>query len=697
MLKKVLILFFGLIFLASGVYYLVRQPGIFKKSIVYNNNSSNNNFNPSQNNKNKDNIATTENLKIPWETLFLPNGNILITERPGSITILEKNTRQVINVEGVKHVGEGGLLGAAIHPNFNSNNYIYLYYTTESNNQLTNKLFRYKLNNNELSEEKLILDGIKGSSNHDGGRIAFSPDNYLYVTTGDAEDPNSAQSLTSLNGKILRINDDGTIPADNPFKNAIYSYGHRNPQGITWDPEGNLWSTEHGPSGSNTGWDELNLIEKGKNYGWPIIKGDETKEDMINPVIHSGKSTWAPASAVYYKGSILFGGLRGAALYDYDIEKKTIKENFKNAYGRIRNVAIDSEDNIYITTSNTDGRGQAKSNDDKLIPVIINRGEVVPEISQISEPPEAYKINLPKHYYQTFNNCGPATLSMVLNYYGEGTTQEELGRILRPYQNPQGDNDDKSVSLTEMASEAENRSYIALYKANGDINIIKQLTSNGIPLIVTTWLKSNEDVGHYRIVTGYDTNKKIIYQNDSYQGPNKEYGFNEFLGLWQPFNYQYLIIVPSEKTALVRNILGKDYDSNTNWKNALNRGINEENNNPQNPYPVFNQAVASYYLGQYSDTVTLYERVANKLPGKMLWYQLEPVQAYVKTNQYQKANSIIDTILNNGNRAYSELYILKGDILAAQNDKQSAKTQYETALLYNTNLKVAQTKLNSLN
>ncbi|MBI4038795.1 PQQ-dependent sugar dehydrogenase, partial [Candidatus Daviesbacteria bacterium] len=156
---------------------------------------------------------------------------------------------------------------------------------------------------------------------------------------------------------------------DNPFQNAVYSYGHRNPQGLAWDKDGNLWATEHGRSGSLSGFDELNLIEKGKNYGWPLIQGDETREGMVSPVIHSGADkTWAPAGAAFLNGKIYFGGLRGEALFEYDLVQKSMKEYFKGQFGRIRAVAV-KNGFLYITTSNTDGRGNLRAGDDKMIKI----------------------------------------------------------------------------------------------------------------------------------------------------------------------------------------------------------------------------------------------------------------------------------------------------------------------------------------
>lgn len=306
-----------------------------------------------------------DNLKIPWEVAFLPDGEILVTERPGNL--LKIKNQAVIRIEGVEHRGEGGLLGLAVHPDFAKNQWIYLYHTTQTTNGLANVVERYKLENDRLTEKKVIIAGIAGAPNHDGGRIAFGPDGYLYITTGDAEKSNLAQDTKSLNGKILRITDDGGIPSDNPFGNAVYSYGHRNAQGLSWDSEKNLFVTEHGRSFPASGLDEINKIEKSQNYGWPVIQGDQQRAGMVTPLLNSGSDTWAPAGSAFYKGRIFFGGLRGEALYEYMIADNSLKTHLKNKYGRIRAVVLGPDSNLYITTSNTDGRGFAKEADDKLI------------------------------------------------------------------------------------------------------------------------------------------------------------------------------------------------------------------------------------------------------------------------------------------------------------------------------------------
>ncbi|MEK7558557.1 MAG: PQQ-dependent sugar dehydrogenase [Patescibacteria group bacterium] len=318
-----------------------------------------------------------DNLQIPWEIAFLPDGDLLVTERSGTLKRIGKEGR-VYTIEGVKHVGEGGLLGMALHPRFRDNRLVYLYLTTATGNGLKNRVERYRLEDNRLSEKKVIIDNIPGAAYHDGGRIAFGGDGYLYITTGDASNAEFAQNIDSLAGKILRLKDDGSVPDDNPFTStgsaqaaAVYSYGHRNSQGLVWDDRGRLWATEHGRSGILSGFDELNLIEKGKNYGWPIIEGDEKKEGMETPLAQSGPDeTWAPSSIAFWNGSFFFGGLRGESLYEAKIigEKQiSLKVHFRKEFGRIRAVVLGPDGFLYITTSNTDGRGNPKVNDDKII------------------------------------------------------------------------------------------------------------------------------------------------------------------------------------------------------------------------------------------------------------------------------------------------------------------------------------------
>jgi len=310
------------------------------------------------------------NLKIPWAIAFLSDGGLLVTERTGIVQHLaiSATSTTAIPINGVKHIGEGGLLGIVLHPDFNTNHWLYLYLTTVQGSHTVNRVDRYVYEKEKFTDRKTIIENIPGALYHDGGKLAFGPDGNLYVTTGDAMQSNLSQDTNSLAGKVLRVKDDGSIPSDNPFGNAVYSSGHRNSQGLAWDDLGRLWATEHGRSGVLSGFDEINLIEKGKNYGWPVIEGDKTQEGMVAPAMNSGPDvTWAPSGLAYVNGSLFVGGLRGEALYEYVISEKKLITHFKNRFGRIRAVQLGLDGFLYLTTSNTDGRGTPMEGDDKVI------------------------------------------------------------------------------------------------------------------------------------------------------------------------------------------------------------------------------------------------------------------------------------------------------------------------------------------
>jgi glucose/arabinose dehydrogenase len=315
----------------------------------------------------------TDDLVIPWDIAFLPDGSFLITERGGRIVhLMSDGTKATIDIPRPKPKGEGGLLGIVLHPRFSENHFVYIYMTTdEDKNGTKNAVFRYAFENGSFVNEKTIISGIPGALYHDGGRLEFGPDGLLYITTGDAQTSAVAQDLSSLGGKILRLTDEGIIPRDNPYSTQVYSYGHRNPQGIAWDSAGEMWSTEHGRSGVTSGYDEINLIEIGSNYGWPTIEGPASREGMLSPVLQSGADdTWAPASLVYLNGKLYFGGLKGEALYEVTIsgEKLTnFKKHFYKEFGRIRTVRVGPDGMLYLTTSNRDGRGTPRTGDDKVI------------------------------------------------------------------------------------------------------------------------------------------------------------------------------------------------------------------------------------------------------------------------------------------------------------------------------------------
>lgn len=376
-----------------GFYYLKNQTSPQKTSLSETQQSANTTPLQSSNPEIPSETIIAEGLDTPWAIAFLPahsassaadaggpDGGILVTERPGRVRLVDTNgklqEKPVATIAGAKEIGEGGLLGIALHPNFSSNNYVYFYYTYGSEGDNTrNRVVRMTYENGQLSDEKIIVDNIPGASNHNGGRIKFGPDNYLYITTGDAQEPSLAQQKSSLAGKILRVTDEGKPTPGNFNDTYGYSWGHRNPQGIAWDSNGNLWETEHGPSGGSlgTGNDEVNLIEFSKNYGWPIIQGNQIREGMVTPVKNSTPSVaWAPGGAAFIGNSFFFGGLRGQALYEAVIQNNQITEfteHFKNKYGRIREVIAGPDGMLYISTSNQDGRGRPAESDDRIIKI----------------------------------------------------------------------------------------------------------------------------------------------------------------------------------------------------------------------------------------------------------------------------------------------------------------------------------------
>lgn len=328
-------------------------------------------------------------------------------------------------------------------------------------------------------------------------------------------------------------------------------------------------------------------------------------------------------------------------------------------------------------------------------PSLQPKSSITPEVA-VKTLPNNYVIPFRKQIFQTFNNCGPASLSMALAYFGVDISQAEIGEALRPYQIPHGDNDDKSVTFDELGEYATKFGLVYFHRPNGSIELLKKLVSNNIPVLTRTLLHKTDDIGHYRLVRGFDDQTQEFIQDDSFENRNLRFKYMDFGELWRVYNYEYLVLVPPEKMPLARAILGSEVDAQVAWKNALIAAQNEAAQNPNNPYFVFNQSVAQYYLGNYAESIRLFEQVQNQLSFRTLWYQIEPILAYQKLKQYDKVFALTEEILNNHNRAFSELYIIRGEIYLDQGNKAAARAEFEKAVFYNKNLQRAQELLDSV-
>ena len=308
-------------------------------------------------------IAT--GLQVPCGVAFLPDGSALVSERPtGEIVRIPKGggrARGVMHVPGVNANGEGGLLGLAVSPHYSSDRLVYAYMTTAGDNRIV----RFRLG----GPVHPILTGLQEASIHDGGRIAFGPDGKLYAGVGDAGNTANAQNRSSRNGKILRINPDGSIPKDNPFPGSpVWTLGHRNVQGLAWDRSGRLWATEFGQDT----WDEINLISKGRNYGWPIVEGKGSTHGgrFTNPLVTWPTDESSPSGAAILNGTLYAGALAGRRLWKIPLHgSKTGKPVavLTGRYGRLRTVVAAPGGGLWVTTSNRDGRGSPHSGDDKIL------------------------------------------------------------------------------------------------------------------------------------------------------------------------------------------------------------------------------------------------------------------------------------------------------------------------------------------
>ncbi len=307
--------------------------------------------------------------------------------------------------------------------------------------------------------------------------------------------------------------------------------------------------------------------------------------------------------------------------------------------------------------------------------------------------PTNYEIPQQLHAFQTFNNCGPASLSMLFSYHGTNISQKELGDLLRPRQHPQGIEDDKSVTISELALEAERRGFSAYHRPGGSITLTKLLIAHDYPVLVRTWLNATDDIGHYRVIRGYDDQTQELIQDDSLQGKGLRYDYSDFENLWLPFQSEFLVIAPLEKAEELENMLGDLASASKAWELFYEQTEDELELDPQNSVHVFNQSIAAFHLGKYEQAVQLYEQVAPALSQRMLWYQIQPIEAYLHVGEYDKVFALTNGILSGPNKAFSELYMLRGQAHEQRGNRPAARQEYEKAVLYNQNLLSAQTLL----
>lgn len=329
-----------------------------------------------------------QNLNVPWSIVFTSKERWLVSERAGSVRVVENNTlaAQPLITFNASSKSEEGLMGLALDPDYATNKLVYACYAYASGGKLIDRVVRFEDKGASAGSPIIVIDGIPAAVNHAGCRLSFGPaDKKLYITTGDATNKTNAQSQSSLAGKILRINSDGSIPSDNPFAgSAIWTLGHRNSQGLAWQPGTNqLYATEHGPTAGGDalvgGGDELNLIVKGANYGWPVVSHDKTDPRFVTPLITATPAI-APAGATFYTGTLLpqfknnllFAGLKGEGIYRVIFDAKdnqkigTYQKISDITVGRVRDIQQGPDGALYIMTSNTDGRGSARAGDDAI-------------------------------------------------------------------------------------------------------------------------------------------------------------------------------------------------------------------------------------------------------------------------------------------------------------------------------------------
>ena len=325
-----------------------------------------------------------EGLEAPWSLVFLPDGRALVSERPGRIRMIEQGRLRPQPLAFVESAqgGEGGLMGLAVHPRFPQQSFIYAMHTHREAGRTTNRVIRLIVEGGTARFDRAIVSGIPGARNHNGGRIAFGPDGHLYVGTGEIFEADRAQDPADLGGKLLRLTADGGVPADNPIPGSpIYSLGHRNIQGLAWHPSGTLFVSEHGPSGELglRAWDEINVIRRGGNYGWPKVVGAVGRAEFVDPLVAFRDSSTPPSGVAFWNDALFVATLRSQALIRIGLDQtgsiwraSAVDRWFasnrnEGVFGRLRDAVAGPDGALYLLTNNRDGRGRPQPGDDRIL------------------------------------------------------------------------------------------------------------------------------------------------------------------------------------------------------------------------------------------------------------------------------------------------------------------------------------------
>jgi len=315
----------------------------------------------------------------------------------------------------------------------------------------------------------------------------------------------------------------------------------------------------------------------------------------------------------------------------------------------------------------------------------------------VDELPKSKMIEGLSHVGQTFNNCSSVGLMIAMSHWGIRDTQEAIAEGTRPWNNPRGDNDDKSVNLYELAAYAESKHGLTTFvRPNGTIELLKKFVANDIPIVGRALMYPDDDIVHYRVIRGYDEDKKIVYESDGIEGPKVPYSYEKWMRFWKDFNYEYLIVVPDNKKALVEEILGEEKNERTAWQNAKERAERDLAANPNDIITHYNLVTALYYLGDYAGAVREFEKIEGQLTRRKLWYQHEPIQAYFELGNYDRVMALTEKIINDNNKSVSELYYMRGKIYESRGDAAAARAEYEKAVMYNKNYQPAKDALASL-